>query len=276
LHHIIEKAQNIDDWKDIIFIILNENEGIFYMPNKFGDTPETIDSENRFGIAAIIAERSRLKQKPFEKKPLSESTKIDNPKLKKSSKSHITNSGLKEDSKAVIKVDEEKLKETQKEIEHEKLIEIPATAQLNRKVQGKQIEQPDSKEKPKDKKQKGPKANKKSNQKQPQNQKLIENNKQDDYRDKLKEALGSKTTKSKTIKESEKQIRVTQVPNMMQTVNPQRADNLQLEDYKQKLQHALEEPLGAKNKNKTKPHSPNAQIMMQMNVGPRPDHESKN
>jgi hypothetical protein len=121
------------------------------------------------------------------------------------------------------------------------------------------------------------KGNQKSNQKQPQNQKVVENIKQDDYKDKLKEALGSKIVKSKTLKESERQIRVAQVPNMMQTITPQVRESLiKQEDYKQKLHHALEEPLGTKNKTKPKPNSPNIQPMMQMNLGPQPNHESKN
>jgi hypothetical protein len=110
LHHIIDKAQNIDDWRNIIITILDENEGIFYMPNKYGDSPETIDSENRFGIAAIIAERNRLKQKSFEKKSVPESTKVENPKSKKLSKSPSSSSGEKEEPKVVAKVDEAKKK----------------------------------------------------------------------------------------------------------------------------------------------------------------------
>jgi hypothetical protein len=40
MHLICEKAQNIEDWKDIILTILDKDPGMFERRNKQGDTPQ--------------------------------------------------------------------------------------------------------------------------------------------------------------------------------------------------------------------------------------------
>lgn len=80
LHLILEKAQDITEWKDIIEIIIDKRSDLFYKQDNIDVTPETRDAERTFGIAKLIQEKQSEK-KPSVIKPESETkmTKYQQP-----------------------------------------------------------------------------------------------------------------------------------------------------------------------------------------------------
>ena len=56
MHYILKKAVTIEDWKEIIEIILKNQPEIFYTPNSLNEIPNVIDWERRFGISKLLDE----------------------------------------------------------------------------------------------------------------------------------------------------------------------------------------------------------------------------
>jgi hypothetical protein len=63
LHLIIKNAPNFEDWKCIIEAILNKYPDLLEKPNKIGETPRSLDEENRYGIAKLLDEKYKAQQK---------------------------------------------------------------------------------------------------------------------------------------------------------------------------------------------------------------------
>jgi len=94
LHHIVNKADKIDDWREIIEIILDNRPDLFTMNNNINVTPETIDIERHFGIVKLMDERKKAQQ-AFIAKEIKEEAQI---KLDQESKKQKQNKNNKKKS----------------------------------------------------------------------------------------------------------------------------------------------------------------------------------
>lgn len=216
LHLIVEKAQNFEDWKFIIETILDKQPGIYYMNNKLGETPSSMDAERRFGISKLIDQRERQAQRINEKEVKLELRAEGEAKQKKAKRNEMTKKKSEKSEKSANKekyMDKDsKCKEQPLTQRNSPLIDhdIPQSSQMSKKGSTKPNAQNNtSKEGLKEKKQKAPKSNQKAIAKQPVAITQQEPEQVIDYKERIREKTSNikpKTNKSKNEKDKAESV----------------------------------------------------------------------
>ena len=215
LHLILERASNLEEWKFVIETILDKQPGIFYMNNRCGETPASLDAEKSFGISKLLDQRERQAQRINEKEVKLEIKAEGEAKQKKAKRNEMTKKKSEKSEKSEKSANKEKYIDKDSKVKEQPLTQrnsplidndIPQSTQLNKKGSTKPNPQNNtSKESAKEKKQKGTKSNQKALVKQqPVATTQREPEQVIDYKEKIREKTSNikpKTNKSKTEKE---------------------------------------------------------------------------